>query len=74
MFSSVAPVGAGSGRVNLLWKKFHNKSRPWAWGGDADQGVTLTGSKADDIVVKAFPAFPRDDSDLVSLVDPTFRR
>jgi hypothetical protein len=50
------------------------KSRPWAWGADADQGVTLTGSKADDVVVEAFPASPRDDSDHVLLVDPTFRR
>jgi hypothetical protein len=25
--------------------------RPWAWGADADQGVTLTGSTADGIVV-----------------------
>jgi hypothetical protein len=40
----------------------------------SDQGVTLTGSKADDVVVKAFPACPRDDYDHVSLVDPTFRR
>jgi hypothetical protein len=28
-----------------------HESRPWAWGADADQGVTLTGSKANDIVV-----------------------
>jgi hypothetical protein len=49
-------------------------SRPWAWGADADQGVALTGSKADDIVVKDFPASPRDASDRASLLDPTLGR
>jgi hypothetical protein len=41
--------GADQKRVDKMSSLF--QSRPWAWGADADQGVTLKGSKADDIVV-----------------------
>lgn len=84
------PCGRGADERTDLSQKSEKSHAHAGVGQAADQGVTFTGLKADDIgMTRATPphdaerkpghfvllsAPPRDDSDHVSLVDPTFRR